>query len=96
MNVNLINSIIHILGTTQIILPDSVAKSINEALGKITCSMVKTGPPVLLKIGPNTLTVPPSSYIRTGDDGNCASGFSGGADRLGFIILGAVFNRYVY
>lgn len=93
-------------GTTLIVLDDSVALSINTALGAkfdthqgaflfADCKTAKTRPSLEFTFGGATFSIPASVYtFLDAGSGICFSGISGGASQQ--IILGDIFLRQYY
>jgi len=94
-------------GTTLIVVPDSDAQAINQALDptsvegqdgtfSISCDTHKL-PNAVLTFNGNSFSIPPTSYVFSNGDGTCISGFAGdGGMGLFQWIVGDVFLRTYY
>ncbi|KAJ1548455.1 hypothetical protein HK405_003134 [Cladochytrium tenue] len=100
-----VDSFIADTGTTLMLLDRTAAAAINKQIGAtynnnsgvylVSCSVATSGPNVSVTINDVTYSIPPSIYVLK-ETSTCFSGFNGGADSLGFAILGDVFIRAVY
>ncbi|RKO90914.1 aspartic peptidase domain-containing protein [Blyttiomyces helicus] len=97
-----VNNAVADTGTTNLIVPTSVATAIWGAIGatnngsSIPSSVAQTGPDVDLTFSQTAYSVAASVYVFDIGNGTCASGISGGAETFGVSLFGDIFLRNWY